>query len=76
MWRGQQKHGERVALDVKTVMMSTMILLENKKELRGSRIDGANCGVIPVTKSGQMKKTRSPGASCIVTMTTIVHTSW
>ena len=36
----------------------------------------ANCGVIPATKTTQMKRTMSSGASCIVTMTMIVRTSW
>ena len=51
-------------------------LVWNKKELCANTIDGANCGVIPVTKIAQMKRTMSSGASCIVTMTTIVRSSW
>ena len=73
--RRQQHHGEPHVLDVETVMMSTIILFGNKKALCANTIDGANYGVIPVTKIAQMKRTMSSGASCIVTMTTIVRTS-
>ena len=61
--------------DVKTVKMNTVILLGNKKELSANSLDGANCGAIPVSKSGQMKRTMSSQASYKVTMTMIVRTS-
>ena len=57
--------------------MSTMILLGNKKEIHGSTVHGASCGAIPVTTSGQMKRTMSSGASSMVTrMTMIVRMSY
>ena len=39
-----RQRGKPHALVVKTVMMSTMSVLRNKKDLRASSIDGANCG--------------------------------
>ena len=51
-------------------------LVWEEEELCANTIDGANCGVIPVRKIAQMKRTMSSGASCIVTMTMIVRTSW
>ena len=51
-------------------------LVWEEEELCANTIDGANCGVIPVRKIAQMKRTMSSGASCIVTMTMMVRTSW
>ena len=75
VWRGQHQCGKRHTGEVKTAMTSVMISLETTKVLRTGSLDEANEPAIPVSKSGQMKRTMSSGASWKVTMTMIVRTS-